>query len=192
MNVSVESVPSEPYIVMVNQDGGRKQFSRSNIRMVLDQQGADISNLVLHPTGGDSSSPADSLSRAVVSPPNDFKPDKTTEKSKVGDRGYSNRPEYLLYGSRFRFALSGGVGYGAATGDWFEGFNSGLAWGLAGRLALTDYIFIGLSYRHQKLELDSELQVGPSARFDFDLNEAYFLIGFMTRATDYNDAIGFL
>lgn len=115
----------------------------------------------------------------------------------------SYRRQELSYGPRFKAMFSGGVGYGFATGEWFEGITSGFAAEGAVRLGLSRDFFLGFSYKHQWLGVEdsykelcfydeySEYECVP---FDWDveLNEYYFIFGWITPVLTYESPFAYV
>jgi hypothetical protein len=205
-NVTVETVPNQPFIVIINPDGATKQLSRSNIALILDESGKDITAMVLANLSGAKAAPDDTTAVSTSTSSGHGSPELPLRRSSKDYRTIRRRPPGLIYGPRYRLAMSGGGGYSFATGDWFSGLNNGLSFNACGRLALTECFYIGVSYRYQRLGVDRNLEesyivvydeygypVGTlSVDFDVYLNETYFLVGFMTEPATYTSPLAFL
>lgn len=106
------------------------------------------------------------------------------------------------YGPRFRGLLTLGGGYGIAGGDWYEGFTSGVAFDLGARFAVSDYVYVGFSYRYQKLGVESYLEnleifdgvdfVSVEVDWDVHVSETFFIVGFMTDPLTDSTPLGYL
>jgi len=115
----------------------------------------------------------------------------------------SHRVRELRYGPRFKAMLSGDVGYGFATGDWYDGITSGFAAEGAVRLGISRDFFLGFSYKHQWLGVeDSHKELCYYDEFgdyrcdpldwDVALNEYYFIFGWMTPVLTYEAPFAYL
>jgi hypothetical protein len=203
-DVTVETVPDQPYILIVNPDGASKRMSRSNISVILDAQGKDITASVLANTTGAKTSADDTTGMSTATPNSENSSEMPAASPIRRIRPMRQRPPNMVSGARYRFAISGGSGYSFASGDWFEGLTNGLSFNLCGRLTLTNNIYIGLSYRYQKLGVDSDLEssylvydeygypILISLDFDVHLNETFFLVGVMTEPYTYEKPFAFL
>ena len=201
-NVTVESVSNDPSIVIINADGGRKKLSRSNVSVILDQKGKDITGSVL---GGAATSgrPADNTvtespaqipARPEIGEPS--KPSPSHFRQRRGDRD-------LLFEPRFRVSFSGGPGYSFATGEWFEGMSDGPAFNVTGRVALGRIYFLGATYRYQTVGVDPGWEgnfilyddygnpITVSVDFDIHFHEIFVVFGMMTEPATYTTPIGF-
>jgi len=189
VNVTIQTVEGEPHVVVISEEGGQKKISRSNIRLILDQAGKDITAAVLGRVA-----PAPELQDGTVR--------QTPSGTSVPDYRSGNRSGYL-YGPRYRVALSCGLGYGLTMGQWFEGLTSGLAFDFTGRIALTENVYFGLTYRYQNLGVEDEwsyvdlyddygVWLGTvEVEWDVHLSEVYGLVGFMTESKGLTKPFGF-
>ena len=204
-NVTVETIPNEPFIVVVNPNGATIRISRSSVSVILDEKGKDITAVVLEsPPGAELDS--DDTSSVSTSTPRSETSTEMPAVSPLRDYRTMCQPQpYLTYGVRYRFAILGGSGYSFATGHWFDGMTNGLSFNACGRLTLAKDVYVGLSYRYQKLGVDSKMK-GPyvlyddygnvigivALDFDVHLTETYFLVGLMTEPYTYRSPFAFL
>jgi len=103
---------------------------------------------------------------------------------------------------RYRLMLTGALGTGVPSGTWFDGFSSGMATNLAGRLALTGNLFIGVAFQRQDLgvknnpsyvEVQDDYGYWHNVKLDIKahLQETYFLIGANSIPRRETDPIGY-
>ncbi|MBN2602874.1 MAG: hypothetical protein JXA91_01925 [Candidatus Thermoplasmatota archaeon] len=202
-NVTVETVPDKPYIVIINPDGATKQISRANIALILDENGKDITAIVFEDTAGTGTTTGDTENISQSDDPSS--PNMSFRKSSDNTPITPWHSRDLIYGPRYKVALLAGVGHSMTTGEWFEGLTSGQSFNVCGRMNLVDNIYIGLGYRYQTLGIDSDMENSffiydeygyPSSSVDVDfnvhLNETYFLIGFITESSTYKSPFGFI
>ena len=126
-DVTIETVPEQPYIMIVNPDGATKRMSRSNISVILDESGKDITALVLANTPGAKAASDDTSGVSTSTPSNETPTGMPVATPIQNPHKMRQRQSNLTYGARYRVALSAGGGYSFATGDWFEGMNNGLS-----------------------------------------------------------------
>lgn len=203
-NMTIETIPNASYIVIINPDGATKKMSRSNISIILDENGKDITSIVLVNPTIVKTAPDDTTAISELTPNSRASTEIPSMRPNEDYRTIRQRSPSLIYGARHRFSISGGSGYSLTVGDWFEGLTNGLSFNACGRLTLTNNIYIGFSYRYQSLGVDSELEGSyiiydeygnpvaiVSVDFDVYLNEIYGLIGFMTDPSTYTKPFAF-
>lgn len=190
--VSLDVSSDSTFVELIDAGGGRKRLTNSNIRLVLDARGKDITAAVLageappiHTSDtADSSQVAEPMERIRTGPP-------VPATSGAGPHAAARSSSGIrAQGLRFRAMLTGGLGYGVPTGDWFEGMTSGLAIDFTGRIAVSSALYLGLAYKHQKLGVDEDYE-GAMTLYDYygspytvwidmdvHLTEVYGLMGF--------------
>lgn len=107
------------------------------------------------------------------------------------------------FGPRFRFSLSGAVGYSTTTGEWFDGLTHGPFANGVVRAAVANNVYLGAGYRYQLLDADQDLQgyiflcdefdncAEGLAEWDIALSEYLFLVGFMSNPTSDTTPIAY-
>jgi hypothetical protein len=190
VNVTVKVTPGELFVLVFNAEGEQKKISRSNIHLILDARGRDITRKVLSGAkaegggGGVSSDTHDRVTRSM----SEFRNER-------GDRSH-------LYGPRFRVMFSFGSGYGFSVGDYYEGLTSGVAFDAGVRLAVTEKVYLGATYCYQKLGVESYLEnlvydpagenLSVEADWDVHLSEIFFVMGAMTEPLTETTPLGYL
>ena len=111
-----------------------------------------------------------------------------------GGNGYEIRRQQRPageFGPRFRLALTAAVGYSAASGEWFDGFNHGPFAVGAIRAPVSNFVYLGGEFRYQMLGAEESIETltyedefgslfDVPAAWDVTLTEYLFLIGFMS------------
>jgi len=185
-DVTVEYSSRGQVAKIVRADGSHKTVTRSNIRLITDSRGKDITRLVLSQED-DPAASADTLESPVSAPfEQDEPPPRPVTAAGSADQTARGKPilkDPLIFGNRFRFSIAGGIGYGTSAGDWFEGLTSGVAFHLAGRVVVGDNVYLGLSYRYQDLGLESQFQQIDGVNLEVNLGETFVLIGWISQPT---------
>lgn len=196
-NVSVEIVPGESFLILINADGARKKISFSSIRVILDERGKDITGMVL--AGKQQTRPAASGNESPPteqpSPPPYPAPQPQMFAAPAAPPAEMRHSRARFYGPRYRVMLTGDVGYGFPTGDWFQGFTSGFEGGGTIRIAVSDDYYLGFGYMRQWLGVDDELKQmvlyddygNPyfvSLDWNVHLDEYMFIFGWMSSPSD--------
>jgi hypothetical protein len=171
-NITVERVPAESAVLMINEDGARKKVPYSDIRSIFDMQGNDITALV--------------LAEARTAPPRALEAQaKSGNREGAGsERENSDR--------RIKWMVSGGAGYGTSMGNWFDIMTSGVLVGGTIRARITDKTYLGISFQNQWLDLEEAVKTRceeyhrpgycvPSEG-DIRMEESFILWGFMSNS----------
>ncbi len=201
VDVTVENVAGDSAIVIVSDDGARERASFSNIRVIRDQRGKDITALVLSYSAESSEGAAayDSASigqaLAPASAASAIAP-QAPDESRISRRPRESRREEVFYGKRFKVMFAGGAGYSVPLGEWFEGMTSGFAGEAVVRLAVADNFYLGFSYKRQWLGIEKSyeelcfyddyynVQCIP-VEWDIHLDEFYLAFGWMSPVSSY-------
>ena len=203
VDVTVENVAGDSAIVIVSDDGARERASFSNIRVIRDQRGKDITALVLS-YSAESSEGATAYDGASIGqglPPvsaaSAIAP-QAPDESRISRRPRESRREKeAFYGKRFNVMLAGGAGYGIPLGEWFEGMTAGFGGGAALRLAVADNFYIGFSYKRQWLGIEKSYEIlcfydeyyidyqCIPVEWDIHLDEFYLAFGWMSPVSSY-------
>ena len=204
-DMTVVCEPGDDSITLINADKGRKKVNTSNIQTIRDRRGVDITAQVLScATGIDEMKlPSELPSSRVTPPSSDALPKGESmnriqmtpvEKTKKGARN--------SFEPRFRLSPTLGAGYSITSGDWFEGFTSGMLLDIAARFAVKNDMFMGFAFRRQNLGVKEEWKtmcfyddfgnyMCVNMEWDVVLKEMYFLLGFMTTPRKYSTPIGY-
>jgi hypothetical protein len=144
-------------------DGAVKTFPFSAIRSIHGPTGEDIT--------------------AVI-----FPAAASGQRSSEGkwDRGYKEvgyvppegQPARYKPPRRFSFALSGGVGYGIAEGNWFTGLNNGFSFLLQGRVNVGNKVYMGFTFRNQDLNVTNTVLAEFAAGLDLDSTLREYIVAF--------------
>lgn len=202
-HVDIELLEDGKQIVMISEDGGRKTTSLSNIRMVLDERGKDITANIFNAADADSASLEGGL-LPVRSPGEYDAPGSVPHPTPLTVRPETARQDRVrVSGNRFRVGLSGGVGYGWSMGEWFEGLTSGAAFEAAGRITITNHVMFGVQYRYQRLGVESEWErlyicddymmdcILVNLDWDVHLSEFFVSIGVYSEPSGLRTPIGY-
>jgi hypothetical protein len=193
VNVTVKVTPEELFVLVFNAEGEQKKISRSNIHLILDARGKDITRKVLAGVKAEEGDRATSSATEI-----DDRVARSMSAFREERRALS-RP----YGPRFRALFNFGSGYGVSMGDWYEGLTSGVAFDVGVRLAITEKVYLGATYCYQKLGVESYLEnievydeLGTYATigvdWDVHVSETFFVMGVMTDPYTEKTPIGYL
>lgn len=203
-NVSVVCGGDEGQVVIVFADGSRRSLERGRLRVITDSAGRDITETVLSAAGG---APAPvPAAEAGASPAGDAAPPLTPPPAVAPPAAApavapspapaapaplvppAATPRPLREYFELRPMLSGGLGFGNAAGDWYEGFTSGLLIDIAGRLPVAGTLYLGAGYRRQYFGVESSYEhfsgydeygypIEVDVDWDIHVNEIAFFVG---------------
>jgi hypothetical protein len=185
-------------VVLTNPDGSQKTLSKSNISLILDRKGKDITAEVLH-NGSHDALNQNNLDKYQNNSNNGTYGNNTGLNSAKASRSGLGQNYYLV--PRFRLCLFLGYGYSMTTGRWFDGLTDGSAIITGARISITENIFLGFNYRRQGIGVDQDYlenlfhqmyghyDVNISA--DATFNEFFFAVGWMTEPFRPTQPLGF-
>jgi len=196
-NVSVECSGGDGQVVVVFADGSRRSLERTRLRVITDSAGKDVTEAVLSaagaaPAASAEAQPAPGVAAAGESAPPLTPPPAATPRAPVAPTAplvppvATPRPRLEYF--ELRPMISGGLGFGNAAGDWYEGFTSGLLIDIAGRLPVAGTLYVGASYRRQYFGAESSYEhlsgyddygnpVEVDIDWDIHVNEFAFFVG---------------
>lgn len=203
--VTVTCTPGDSYVILINTARARKLLELANIKMIRNDRGEDITLHVLscgtlHETMEPISKPSPPRTTPPVSDAQpDGKPERRISKTPIIE---SEREVRHIVEARFRFSPTVGVGYSTTSGDWFEGFTSGILLDIIARFGVKNDLFMGFAFRRQELGVEDDWQsicfydeydnyVCASAQWDVVLKEMYFIVGYMTTPRKFSTPIGY-
>ena len=203
LNVRIDYDPDLPDkgLLLTRDEGSTINVAVSDIFMIVDKSGKKITELVLRTTDAEPYQEYQPKERSTEST------DASELKAMIDSRSRSKKgsPEYGIYESRFRLAVSGGVGYGAVAGDWFEGLTNGMDLNGNVRLMVFDDYYMGFGFRRQELGVDNDLLGTYMVCDEFyncfymdvlemnvHLNEYSFVVGRITRPYTLRSPVGFI
>ena len=189
-NVSVEYLAESSALRVTRPDGSVKAFALSRVKVIQDQIGRDITS---HVIPGWKRTPRDTT--PTTSYPAGSQTAQDPEYNEIGRGVKYDKPlaseERLDY--RFRTALSFGVGYGWAHGDWFEALEVGPSYQAQARIALGGTVYLNLGYRYQELDIHPDYESHEGFGVDTPYLREYFIgLGFMPRRSHVMQAIPYL
>jgi hypothetical protein len=202
LDVRIDYDPGEPDkgLLLTRSDSSTINVAAPDIFMILDRDKTKITGLVLRNADAEAYRPYDPGRKDSGNvAPNEV---RAMIDGRAGTKA-SGRVRSMTE-PRFKLAISGGVGYGMAAGDWFEGLTNGLDLGGAVRLLAFENLYMGVRFRRQGLGVDNDL-LGTYLvcdgnyncyRFDIldmnvNLNEYCFMVGRITEPSTSRSPIAF-
>ena len=131
-NIDIEIAASGKEIVLIKDDNSQQKMRISNIKLIMDSQGKDITAQILDI--------AENSQKLNTAQEMGIESDESNVKK------------------RFGFGLSGGIGYSWTAFDWFEGITSGTAFAIDMKYLVNRRGIIGVQYRYQNLGVDNDLE----------------------------------
>lgn len=198
-SVSVECRSDDSRLVIVFADGARRSLDRARLRVITDSSGEDITEAVMRSMGdapaAEPMAPADEtpLSRAVPSASESVParaeetlPSAPLEPALPLSPPPTRRPRLEYF--HLRPMLTAGPGFGAVSGEWYEGLTSGLLFDFSGRIPITTNMYLSGSWRRQSLGVESSFEhlqgyddygnyIDIDLDWDIHVNELFFALG---------------
>ncbi len=178
--VSVAFAAGATSVTILNPNGGQRDLKVSMVRVIRDSAGRDVTASVLAaqeqpaatpdlatPAGPGAEKEAGSapIPNAVPAAVPETLPPRPTEAAVAPPpmvpapspwQRPPSRPGHV-FGKRFVFSPSLGLGFGSTTGDCYKGMSSGRSLDLSLKLAVADRWYLGFLYRDQKVGSDPDI-----------------------------------
>lgn len=192
--VTVRCATGQTFVELISPDGALKRIPQRRIRVIRDQAGTDITATVL--AGG--GTPAPVLEPSGISAvPGNVPPALAPAPEASGESGrtvpFPTTRRQEPHSAQSKVTVGGGIGYGTASGNWFEGLTSGLSTDLGVKFMVGSQIYLGFHYCHQALGVEEDMKQieGVPVDWDVSINEYIGLVGIRTVPRRDRDVIGY-